>query len=377
MDSRLRGNDGESVLRFWNGVEYSRFQPKTPETCYFSVLRLKCKPPAGKNHMRRFVTRLNSTLAAALLACAGYAAAQPTYPSKAVRFIVPYAAGGSVDPLTRLFSVRLTESLNQPMIVDLRPGGNTVIGSELVAKAAPDGHTLLVMTVPNHTINALLMPNLPYDSIKDFAPVAAFATSDYVLMLHPSVPADNLKAFIAFARTRPGQLNYGSVGSLGISQLGTELFGVMSGVKMQRVPYKGSALAIVDLVGGQLQVGFYTPISSMQYVRARRLKAIAISGERRASALPDVPTFAEADLPGFEMRVTYAVLAPAATPRAVIDKMSGEFARLVALPDMRERLAVQGMVPFYATPEQLAGLIRADLAKYDKVIKVSGLAMEK
>ncbi len=330
--------------------------------------------------MRLTIKRISRAIAAALLACAGIATAQPTqpaYPSKPVRFIVPYAAGGSVDPLTRLFTVRLTESLGQPMIVDLRPGGNTVIGSELVAKAAHDGHTLLVMTVPNHTINALLIPNLPYDSVKDFAPVAAFATSDYMLMVHPSVPADNLKAFIAFARARPGQLNYGSVGSLGISQLGTELFGTMTGVKMQRVPYKGSALAIVDLVGGQLQVGFYTPISSMQYVRARRLKAIAISGERRAPALPDVPTFAEAGLPGFEMRVTYAVLAPAATPRAVIDKLSGEFARLVALPDMRERLAAQGMVPFYATPEQLAGMIRADLVKYDKVIKASGLAMEK
>ena len=308
---------------------------------------------------------------------AGIAAAQPIYPSKAVRFIVPYAAGGSVDPLTRLFTVRLSESLNQPMIVDLRPGGNTVIGTEAVAKAAPDGHTFLIMTVPNHTINALLMPNLPYDSVKDFAPVAAITTSDYVLVLHPSVPADNLKAFIAFARARPGQLNYGSVGSLGISQLGTELFGVMSGVKMQRVPYKGSGLALVDLVGGHLQVGFNTPISAIQYVRARRLKAIAISGERRMSALPDVPTFAEAGLPGFEMRVTYAVLAPAGTPRAVIDNMSGEFARLVALPDLREKLAVQGMAPFYATPEQLAGMIRADLVKYDKVIKASGLAMEK
>lgn len=262
-------------------------------------------------------------LAVFLLAMATIAAAQPAYPVKAVRFIVPYAAGGSVDPLARLFTVKLSESLGQPMIVDTRPGGNTIIGTEVVAKAAPDGYTFLIMTVPNHAINALLIPNLPYDSIKDFAPVATVSTSDYVLVLHPSVPADNLKAFIAFARARPGQLNYGSIGSLGISQLGTELFNAMTGVKMQRVPYKGSALALIDLVGGQLQVGFNTPVSSIQYIRNRRLKAIAISGERRMSALADVPTFAEAGLPGFEMRVTYAVLAPGATPRAVVDRMSG------------------------------------------------------
>jgi tripartite-type tricarboxylate transporter receptor subunit TctC len=309
-------------------------------------------------------------------ALASVAAAQ-TYPTKAVRFIVPYAAGGSVDPLVRLFTVKLTESLGQPMIVDLRPGGNTIIGTEAVAKAAPDGHTFLVMTVPNHAINALLIPNLPYDSVKDFAPVATVSTSDYVLVVHPSVPADSLKTFIAFAKSKPGQLNYGSVGSLGISQLGTEMFSSMAGIKMQRVPYKGSAPALIDLASGQLQVGFNTPVSAIQHIRNRRLKAIAISGERRMAALAEVPTFIEAGLPGFEMRVTYAVLAPAGTPRVVIDKLSNEFARLVALSDIREKLAVQGMIPFYATPDQLAALIRADIAKYDKVIKSGNIQLDK
>jgi len=314
----------------------------------------------------------------ALLACAAFAAyvslasAQPTYPSKAVRFIVPYAAGGSVDPLVRLFTMKLTENLGQPMIVDLRPGGNTIIGTEAVAKSAPDGHTFLVMTVPNHAINALLIPNLPYDSVKDFAPVATVSTSDYVLVVHPSVPADNLKAFISFAKARPGQLNYGSVGSLGISQLGTEMFSVMTGIKMQRVPYKGSAPALIDLVGGHLQAGFNTPVSSIQHIRSRRLKAIAISGERRMPALAEVPTFSEAGLPGFEMRVTYAVMAPAGTPRAVIDKISGEFGKIVAMPDIREKLAVQGMIPLYSTPEQLADLIRKESAEYAKLEKEIG-----
>ena len=305
-----------------------------------------------------------------------YAQQPAPYPSKLIRFVVPYAAGGSVDPLVRLFTVRLTEALGQPMIVDLRPGGNTIIGTEVVAKSAPDGHTVLVMTVPNHAINAILIPNLPYDSVKDFAPVTTVSTSDYVLVVHPSVPAENLKAFIAFAKSRPGQLNYGSVGSLGISQLSTELFSHMTGIKMQRVPYKGSAPALIDLVSGQLQAGFNTPISAIQHIRNRRMRAIAVSGAQRMSALPDVPTFTEAGLPGFEMRVTYAVMAPAGTPRANVEKLSAEFGKIVALPEIRERLAVQGMIPFHSTPDQLAAIIKTDIAKYAAVIKSANLRMD-
>jgi tripartite-type tricarboxylate transporter receptor subunit TctC len=316
-------------------------------------------------------------LAVMLTVLASTVSAQQAYPSKAVRFIVPYAAGGSVEPVARLFTVRLTESLGQPMIVDLRPGGNTIIGTELVAKAAPDGYTFLVMTVQNHAINSLLIPTLPYDSLKDFAPVASVATSDYVLVLHPSVPADNLKSFIALAQSRPGQFNYGSVGSLGISQLGVELFCQMTGVKMQRVPYKGSAPALIDLASGQLQVGFNTPVSAIQHIRSRRLKPIAISGERRLSALADVPTFAEAGLHGYEMRVTFAVLTPAGTSKAIIDRVSGELGKIVMLPDTQEKLAAQGMIPLYAAPEQLAAMIRADLVKYAKVIKSANLQFEK
>ena len=314
---------------------------------------------------------------------ASVAGAQPTastsaqaYPTKAVRFVVPYAAGGSVDPLARLFTAKLTESLGQPMIVDVRPGGNTIIGTEVVAKSAPDGYTFLVMTVPNHVINALLIPNLPYDSFKDFAPVATVAISNYVMLLHPSVPADNLKAFIALAKSKAGQLNYGSVGSAGISQLGAEWFSLMTGIKMQRVPYKGSAPALIDLASGQLQVGFNTPISAIQHIRSRRLKAIAISGEQRMPALADVPTFMEAGVPGFEMNVTFAVLAPAGTPKTPIEKMSSEFGRIVAMPDMREKLALHGMIPLYSTPEQLAAIFKADVAKYSQVIKAANIKNE-
>lgn len=305
------------------------------------------------------------------------AAAQPAYPVKAVRFIVPYAAGGSVDPLTRLFTVRLTETLGQPMIVDLRPGGNTIIGSELVAKSAPDGYTFLVMTPQNHVINSLLIPNLPYDSMKDFLPVANLASSDYLLVLHPSVPADNLKAFIALARSKPGQFNFASVGSLGISHLGAELFCQTTGVKMQRVPYKGSAPGLIDLVSGQLQVGFNTPVSSIQHIRSKRLKPIAISGERRLAALAAVPTFTEAGLPGYEMRASYGMLAPAGTPKAIIEKISGELGKTVALQDTQDKLAAMGVVPLYATAEQLAAQMKADLVKFAQVIKAGNLQFEK
>ncbi len=324
-----------------------------------------------KGTLSRFIAAM------ALMALAAGAGAQTNYPAKAVRFVVPYAAGGSVEPLVRLFTVKLGERFGQAMTVDPRPGGNTIIGTEIVAKSAPDGYTFLVMTIQNHVINALLIRKLPYDSVKDFAPVATVSTSDYMLVLHPSVPADTLKAFIAFARARPGQLNYGSVGSLGISQLGTESFSQMAGIKMQRVPYKGSAPALIDLASGELQVGFNTPISAMPHVRSKRLKPIAISGEQRLAALGEVPTFREAGLPGFEMRVTYAVLAPSGTPKAAIDKLSAEFGRIVALPETRERLAQRGMLPLYSTPEQTASQLQANLAKYAKVIQSGNLQLEK
>ena len=303
-------------------------------------------------------------------------AAQPAYPGKPIRFIVPYAAGGSVDPLVRLFTPKLSESLGQQVVVDIRPGGNTIIGTDALAKSPADGHTILATVVTNHVINSLLIPNLPYDSVKDFAPVATLSSTDYVLVLHPSVPAINLKEFIALAKSRPGQFNYGSVGSGGISQLGSEHFSMLVGIKMQRVPYKGSALALIDLVAGQLQAGFYTPISFIQYIRGGRIKAIAVSGEKRLQALPDVPTFTEAGLPGFEMRVTYGVLAPAGTTKPIIDRLSSEFAKVVALPEIRERLAGQGMVPFYSAPDSMAALMKTDTVKYAQVIKAANIKLD-
>ena len=298
------------------------------------------------------------------------------WPNKPIRFIVPYAAGGSVDPLVRLFTPKLGEALGQPVVVDIRPGGNTVIGTEALAKSPADGHTILATVITNHAINALLIPDLPYDAVKDFAPVATMSNTDYVLVVHPSLPANNLKAFIAFAKSKPGQLNYGSVGSGGISQLGTELFCMMAGIKMQRVPYKGSAPALLDLVGGQTHAAFNTPISSIQYIRNHRLKAIAISGAHRMQALSDVPTFAESGMPDFEMSVTYAVLAPAGTPKPIIDRLSNEFAKIVALPETKERLAGQGMAALHSTPEQLAAILKSDMTKYAKVIKAADIKLE-
>lgn len=315
-------------------------------------------------------------LAGLLAAMTLHAAAQPAYPAKAVRFIVPYAAGGSVDPLVRLFTAKLSETLGQPMVVDVRPGGNTIIGTDAVAKSAPDGYTILATVITNHAVNALLIPTLPFDPVRDFAPVATVSTTDYLLVLHPSVPANNLKEFIAFAKARPGQLNYGSVGSGGISQLASEMFSLRVGVTMQRIPYKGASLALIDLVGGQLQAGFNTPISSIQHIRNRRLKAIALSSDSRMSALPEVPTFAEAGLPGFEVRVTYAFMAPAGTPKTAIDRLSGEFSRIVAMPDIREKLALQGMTPFYSTPDQLAAIFKSELARYAQVIKSANIKHE-
>lgn len=310
-----------------------------------------------------------------LVAAAGPAAAQQAYPNKPIRFIVPYPPGGSVDPLTRLFAGKLTEAWGQQVIADNRPGGNTIIGTEALAKSPADGYTIL-LTSGNHVINALLIPKLPYDAFKDFAPVATLASTEYILVLHPSIPANNLREFIALAKSKPGQLNYGSVGSGGISQLGSELFCMMTGIKMQRIPYKGSAPLLVDLVGGQLNLAFNTPISSIPHIKAGKLKPIAISGDHRMSALPRVPTFTEAGLPGFEMKVWYGVYAPAGTPKEIIDKLSNEFGKIVAMPDMKEKLANQGLDPFYSGPEKYAALIQADRETFAKVIKAANITVD-
>lgn len=311
------------------------------------------------------------------LAWIGSASAQQTsgYPNRPIRFIVPFAAGGSTSHVVRLVAAKLAESWGQQVLVENRGGANTVIGTEALARSAPDGYTISLVTSAFATLPHL-MATLPYDSAKDFVPVATLATTQLVLLLHPSVPANNLKEFIALAKSRPGVLNYATVGSGGSSHLAGELFQGAAGVKMQHVPYKGSANAMTDLIGGQVQVSFDAPATATQHIRAAKLKAIAITGRSRLLTLPDVPTFAEAGLPEYDFQIWYGALAPAGTPRDIVDKLSSEIGRILSLPDVKENLVANGLASYVLPSDQFVALIKSDATRYGKIIKAAGIKIE-
>jgi len=311
-----------------------------------------------------------------LLLLPAQAAAQPTYPSKPIRLIVPFPPGGSVDPIARMIGQKLTEAWGQQVIVDNRPGSNGTIGTELLAKAPPDGHTLIHLGASTHAVNAVLMNNLPYDSIKDFVPVATVQRSNYVLVVHPALPASNLKQLVALAKARPGEINYASAGIGNMNHLAAELFNMMTGVKTHHVPYKGGGPALTDLVRGEVQMHFAVIISALPHIQSKRLKPLAIGGERRFPKLPEIPTFTEAGLTGFSLQPWQGMLAPAATPRPIVDRLSGEIGRIVALPEVQERLVSLGMEPLIATPEQFAQLLQADMTKVARIVKAANIRLE-
>ena len=312
--------------------------------------------------------------AAMLVFLAASASAQQVYPAKPVRVISPYPAGGTTDILARMVGAKLTESWGQQVIVDNRPGGNTIIGSEAMVRSPPDGYTLLSI-LTSHVIVPNLAPT-PYDPVKDFAAVATIAGTQLVLVVHPSVPVRNLQELIAFVKSRPGQLNYGSGGSGTVTHLAGEYFNMLAGVRTQHIPYKGSSQALVDVMGGQVHMYYSPPIVALPHIKSGRLRPIAATGDARVSALPNVPTAGEAGLKGFELNIWYGLLAPAATPRAVIDKLAADIARVLAMPAIKEQLVSQGMTPFVSTPEQFAALIKADLAKYTKIIRTANIKLE-
>lgn len=309
-----------------------------------------------------------AVIAGMLLSPAGVALAQKQYPVKPIRFIVPFPPGGSTDPMARMSAAKLSELWGQQLVVDNRPGGNTIIGTEAVAKAAPDGYTILLASFTFVT-GPSLIPHLPYDPARDFDPMATIAKSRYVLVVHPSIAATNLKEFIALAKTKGGQLNYGSSGVGSGVHLSGALFNIQAGTAMQHIPYKGSGPLVSELIGGQVQLSFQIPISAIPHIKSGRLKPIAITGDARFATLPQVPTFAESGMPGYHMQGWYGIVAPAGTPKAIIGKMSREMAGILAMPDILDYLARQGMEPFISTPEAMAALIKSDIAKYAKLIK--------
>ena len=312
--------------------------------------------------------------AGVLLGLAASAAAQQVYPTKPIRIISPYPPGGTTDILARLVGPKLTESWGQQVIVDNRPGGNTIIGSEVMVKSPPDGYTLLLI-LTSHVIVPNLAPT-PYDAVKDFAAVATIAGTQLVLVIHPSVPAKNLQQLIALAKGRPGQLNYGSGGSGTVTHLAGEFFNIQAGIKTQHIPYKGSAQALTDVIGGQIHMYFSPPIVAISHIRSGRLRAIMLSGDTRLAVLPELPTASESGLKGFVVNIWYGLLAPATTPRAIVGKLAAEIAKVLTMPDIREKLLSQGMEPFISTPDQFAALIKADLAKFTAIIKSANIKLE-
>ena len=330
--------------------------------------------------MGKPVTRSTANAARARIAVVGLllwtaaTASAQTYPAKPIRIISPYPAGGTTDIMARLVGPKLTEAWGQPVIVENRPGGNTVIGTEAMVKAAADGYTLLSI-LSSHVIVPNLAPT-PYDVIKDFAAVATIANTQLVLVIHPSLPPRNLQQFIAFAKSKPGQLNYGSGGSGTVTHLAGEFFNMQAGVKTQHIPYKGSIPALTDTVGGQIHMYYSPPIVAIGHIKSGRLVALASTGDTRLAALPTVPTTGEAGLKGFALNVWYGFLAQAATPRPVIDKLNTEIARILSLSDIREKLSSQGMDPFIASPDQFSALIKNDHTKYANIIKTAKIKLE-
>lgn len=307
-------------------------------------------------------------LAAACAAMAGAAWAQ-AFPSKPVRMIVPYPPGGGADTLGRPLAQKMSEGLGQQVIVDNRGGAGGSIGMDLAAKSPPDGYTTVLALTAQLAINPALYRKLPYDPVRDFEPITLLGSGPYLLVVHPSLPVKSVKELIALARAKPGQLSYASSGNGSGGHLAAELLKNMAKIDMLHVPYKGGGAAMADLFAGQVQVLFAPPASSAQHVQSGRLRALGITATKRRDALPDVPTIAEAGVPGYESSVWYAILAPRGTPRELVTRLNGEIVRAVKSPDYHKLLVSKAIDPVAGTPDELAGFIKSEIAKWAQVVK--------
>jgi len=310
-----------------------------------------------------------------LCSAAALPAAAQTYPVKPVRVIVPFAPGGSTDVVFRVLAPRLTESLGQPLLVDNRPGGGATIGMDLVAKSAPDGYTLGVANI-SFGANPSLLAKLPYDTTRDFAPVTLVSIVTMVLAVHPSVPPRSVKQFLALAKAKPDGMNYASAGNASATHLAFERFKHASGAKVLHVPYKGGGPAVVSVVSGETMTLFATIPSAIQHFQSGRLVPLGVSSAKRNPALPNLPTISEAGVPGYEAIEWQGVVVPAGTPGPVVGRLHQAFAKVVTMPEMKERLAAMGSDAAGSTPDELAAFIRSELAGWAKVIKESGIRIE-
>ncbi|MGH6771539.1 MAG: Bug family tripartite tricarboxylate transporter substrate binding protein [Xanthobacteraceae bacterium] len=312
---------------------------------------------------------------AAILAFAIAPAAAQDYPTRPVTLVVPYPAGGGNDVLGRLVGEKMSKSLKQTIVIENRGGAGGTIGTRQVAKSAPDGYTMLIAT-SSLAINPSLYPNVGYDPRKDFAPIGLIASSANVVLVHPSVPARSIRELIELAKKQPGKLNFASTGSGSSVHLAAELFAAMAGVKINHVPYRGSGPALNDLLGGHVTMMFSTLPSAIGIVRGGKVRALAVTGAKRSAVFPELPTIAEAGLPGYEAELHYGLVAPAGTPRAAIDKLNAALRDALNDAGLRERLAREGAVPMPSTPEQYAADIDTEEKKWSKIIRDAGVKMK-
>ena len=306
----------------------------------------------------------------------GMALAADSFPVRPIRIVVAYTPAGATDILARIIGQKFIETWSQPVIVDNRPGANGNIGTEYAAKATADGYTLLMVTAGTHGINPSLYRKLGFDAVKDFAPISLVALVPNIFVVNNALPVKDLKEFIAYAKANQGKLNYGSPGNGSTAHLSMELFKSMTGVQMQHIPYKGSAAVLADLIGGRIVATMDNMPPYVPQVKAGKIRALAVSPARRSPAVPDVPTVAEAAVPGYDSGAWFGLVAPAHTPQEIVDKLSRETARILKAPDANARLAELGAEPVGSTPEQFSALIKAEIAKWAKVIKGANVELQ-
>src|SRR4051812_15349419 len=324
--------------------------------------------PGSKNRRR---SMFRAVVAFALSVACMTAMAQQPYPSHPVKIVVPYGVGGSADVYARLLGAKLQETLGQPVIIENKPGGGSIVGTDAVAKADPDGYTLLMMS-NTHTVNETLIPKKPFELMRDLAPISGVSYADLMMVIHPSVPANNLKEFIAYAKANPGKLNYASSGNGTPYHMAGELFKSMAGVDLVHIPHKGSDQARASILGGQVQMMFDAVPTMAANAKAGKVKALATSGSKRSPVTPEIPTVAEAGLPGYESGIWLGLMAPAKTPRPVLEKLNADVNKILASPDVKENWLKQGTLTMGMSIEQFDKFLREEIVKWAKVVKMSG-----
>jgi len=315
-------------------------------------------------------------LAAALLGAAAPGAAQSEYPTKPIRLVVGFSAGGISDVLARAIAAKMSQTIGQQVIVENKPGAGTTIAGDFIAKAAPDGYTIWLQDITTHAINATLYPKLPYDSVKDFTPVGLVASTPLMLVVHPSTPAKSVPELVIFLKASPGKHSYGSSGTGTILHLTSEMFKTVAGLDVVHVPYKGSGPATQAILGGEVVFVFSTMPPAVSNARAGRLRALAVTTPKRVGAMPEVPTMIEAGLPGFESVLYSGILAPAGTPTAVVRRLNAEFAKVLASDEIKVVYEKLGADPITTTPEEFAAMLQQEIAKLAPVVKASGAKVE-